>query len=914
MEVKSEKAQLMSLTLLILFLLMLSILLVFAELTTNYNNISQSVALSSTSADYATLLQPSVAALAKASAARALTVLANYEMQPNMRGGNFITNFNATLSTMISNAMVAGVSPSSAGGLYLSNSMGNLTLTAYDKKLLAIINSSYMVVHLNQTAPSITQYNPYNLSVTFTEKVSINTTQGSYNYAIPVNVSVPLAGTPDLYYAQRGVLQYINFSQGGTARNFITGQGHGLSANVAYAISGNTLSYSYGTIYVLPAQVGCAGSSNPIATYMNGQLTSAPLNKSIIIVTPDATFITNSVCNIANNFGGLITYKITNQPTVPWLEYANTGNQLQYFQTGEQVAIYGPLLAALNVSSLQSSFYNGYYYASPYAPSYASRVDGALTSANPQGLFNLAGANQQAGYFNGATSDLSLPQIPQEAGANSMSFTLWFDAASFTNAGASGYPVILGDDLGSPRNGYAIAIDQADSPSAPYLYFERAVAGVHTAAAGPGMATNTWYFVSGTYDGNTLRLYLNGTLVGTKVTGGSIAVNSGQNIGVDTGNSLYFDGSVADVQIYNTTLTGSQIQTLYGEGIGGVPIATKNLLGWWPLNGNGNDYSGSGKSGTPTSVAYGLPLNYKYDSIFSTALSGNTALPVPGIFSCSSFPQCTSNSLPHIYVGSQLLGVGGPLPVAQFNGATSYINIPASSSSSSLQLPFSTGAITLTAWFSPSSLTGTQIPVGFGTTQSSNCLAAYLELNGNSFAAGVQQQSVGTMVESISGLSTHNWYFGAMTFANSGNLIAYLNGASANTPATMTIDPASAIYNMVFGSNYDTQSSGTTNCGGGPLWFNGELADVQLYNVVLSANALGGLYHEGPGGPPVATASLVAWWPLAGNVKDYSGYGNNVTSPFASYGYNLPGPTYTASSWPAGTTVTQNARSYFGFT
>ena len=53
-------------------------------------------------------------------------------------------------------------------------------------------------------------------------------------------------------------------------------------------------------------------------------------------------------------------------------------------------------------------------------------------------------------------------------------------------------------------------------------------------------------------------------------------------------------GSIADVQIYNTTLDANAITALYQEGIGGRPINLQGLLAWWPLNGNCNDYSGNG--------------------------------------------------------------------------------------------------------------------------------------------------------------------------------------------------------------------------------------------------------------------------------------------------------------------------------
>ncbi|MDE1823275.1 MAG: hypothetical protein KGH50_03030 [Candidatus Micrarchaeota archaeon] len=69
-------------------------------------------------------------------------------------------------------------------------------------------------------------------------------------------------------------------------------------------------------------------------------------------------------------------------------------------------------------------------------------------------------------------------------------------------------------------------------------------------------------------------------------------------IGSDPQNFGTLNGSVANVQLYNTTLDPSSIKAVYQEGIGGAPIDLQHLLGWWPLNGNAQDYSGNNHHGT----------------------------------------------------------------------------------------------------------------------------------------------------------------------------------------------------------------------------------------------------------------------------------------------------------------------------
>ena len=64
------------------------------------------------------------------------------------------------------------------------------------------------------------------------------------------------------------------------------------------------------------------------------------------------------------------------------------------------------------------------------------------------------------------------------------------------------------------------------------------------------------------------------------------------------------NGSLANVQVYNTSFDANQVAALYQEGIGGAPITIQNLIGWWPLNGNANDYSGNNNNGQSTNVIY----------------------------------------------------------------------------------------------------------------------------------------------------------------------------------------------------------------------------------------------------------------------------------------------------------------------
>jgi hypothetical protein len=126
------------------------------------------------------------------------------------------------------------------------------------------------------------------------------------------------------------------------------------------------------------------------------------------------------------------------------------------------------------------------------------------------------------------------------------------------------------------------------------------------------IAMGTWQYVVGTYDGANQIGYLNGVAVATNtiITGpiGYIGSPTPTNMYIgqitEFTSGRWWNGLISNVQIYNTSLSAAEIQGLYSEGIGGAPTRLQNLVGWWPLNGDANDYSGNGNNGAPTNVVF----------------------------------------------------------------------------------------------------------------------------------------------------------------------------------------------------------------------------------------------------------------------------------------------------------------------
>ncbi len=83
---------------------------------------------------------------------------------------------------------------------------------------------------------------------------------------------------------------------------------------------------------------------------------------------------------------------------------------------------------------------------------------------------------------------------------------------------------------------------------------------------------NTWTHLAATYDGATLRLFVNGVQVASVARSGAIATSADPlQIGGDPIYGQYFAGRIDEVRVYNTALTAAQIQTDMNTPIGGRP-------------------------------------------------------------------------------------------------------------------------------------------------------------------------------------------------------------------------------------------------------------------------------------------------------------------------------------------------------
>ena len=113
------------------------------------------------------------------------------------------------------------------------------------------------------------------------------------------------------------------------------------------------------------------------------------------------------------------------------------------------------------------------------------------------------------------------------------------------------------------------------------------------------VSTNTYYHLAVTYNGNTVKLYQDGVLVGSLPITGTLDGNPNNIFLANDGDNNCWDGLIDNFSIWDTALTQSEIQSYMATSPTG---SESGLVSYWDFNeGSGTtviDQTGNGNHGT----------------------------------------------------------------------------------------------------------------------------------------------------------------------------------------------------------------------------------------------------------------------------------------------------------------------------
>lgn len=281
--------------------------------------------------------------------------------------------------------------------------------------------------------------------------------------------------------------------------------------------------------------------------------------------------------------------------------------------------------------------------------------------------YNVAGAldgdTDNAVTLNGTTAYVNSPNTSLPTGNGAMTFGVWFKFSS--NPASQQELMSYGTNAGSHffiqldlTTGGAVAADCG--------------AGTVTSAA---LSTGVWHFAVLTWDGTNLKLYVDGTLIGSATPGAQTIAASGNFLRVGANvistPTQFFAGSIDEAFFVSSALTATNISNLYTIGANGPDSLTLPGVG-----------------------------TYKYSVTFATAISESQAGTQATITTTTGNQKVNVSSIPKGPLGTtkrniyrSLLGQTSPLLLATLadNTTTTYADSTPDSSLGAAPNPTSGG-------------------------------------------------------------------------------------------------------------------------------------------------------------------------------------------------------------------------------
>ncbi len=297
----------------------------------------------------------------------------------------------------------------------------------------------------------------------------------------------------------------------------------------------------------------------------SGQL-SALKNNSPVINTPyDSLGVTNKITLPAKYNSYTINISKLNYVTY---KQAFTKSQLRlYYRSTDK----GPLVVILKNGSspIQNDGlvlylkmkgdvldYSGY---GNNGTAYGTLTPTADHNGNPNAAY----------YFNGTDSYVEVPDAPSLNPTTQISISVWFCPVSFVGTGND--PIIDKPftSFALPAYQYHFGVTGNDYWNLPSkIGFDISTNNILGGAVSPinFYQPGNWYHLVGTYDGSYAKLYVNGALITSNSTSGTLKDYS-QNIYIGKyGNSNNFlPGSINELRIYNRALSQTEVTSLYQQ-------------------------------------------------------------------------------------------------------------------------------------------------------------------------------------------------------------------------------------------------------------------------------------------------------------------------------------------------------------
>lgn len=175
-------------------------------------------------------------------------------------------------------------------------------------------------------------------------------------------------------------------------------------------------------------------------------------------------------------------------------------------------------------------------------------------------LFNTPTFNTGFGkYFNFAPASLEYATVPNIGSIPRWTAEVWMR----TTASLTGVVTAVFCNQFNLTSSLNFSLGTNNAPGS-YAIAAGYYNGAWRTVSGFTPALNTWYYIAGTYDGATVRFYVNGVenstlaYVGTPTSGGELRIARRWDEAATASN--FFPGDIGLVRLYNRALTAAEVQ------------------------------------------------------------------------------------------------------------------------------------------------------------------------------------------------------------------------------------------------------------------------------------------------------------------------------------------------------------------
>ncbi|MEX0931437.1 MAG: LamG domain-containing protein, partial [Candidatus Paceibacterota bacterium] len=455
----------------------------------------------------------------------------------------------------------------------------------------------------------------------------------------------------------------------------------------------------------------------------------------------------------------------------------------------------------------------------------------------------------QALGFDGNDDYVSISDDASQRPQNTISLSTWvrFESLTSTVVGIAPeglqYIIFKRNNNSSCFEGYVLSKSTGNN-----LLFEITKEGTgctgaisSDAVSSTAVTTGRWYHVVGTFDGQTMKIYIDGVLEDTQEHAYDLTLSTQALRFGSTQQSYdgFLSGDLDETRIYNRALSASEISALYTSGqatLARTPVLVADgLVGHWTFD--------------------GPDVNWSANTVTDKSGTGNTG---------TLLNMSTTTSPVEGRIGQAL----------EFDGVDDYASVP---NSTSLNMS-TTNAFTISLWVKMLEFPGSFKPLYYKND------APGLWIDGTGGILLRPGGDVSQFIKYSSGVNKINtWYHLTATYDGTTEII-YVNGSlSGQQTAVGTA-----------GSNSDILRIGG-NVGG---YFSKIMDDVRIYNRALSREEIQTIYNGtkpatfNQSNPFVADPgeTLIGYWTFDGPKVNWANYTMSDSSKFGStatiYGFS----------------------------